>query len=290
MPFMLISIFVFIIGTIFGSFLNVCIHRLPREESIVWPGSKCPACGKLIAWYDNIPVFSFLVLGGRCRSCKIKISSRYWIIEILTGCAYLWIWFYFGLTLVALAAAILFSLLLVAAVVDLEHQIIPDEVSLGGLAVGFLLSALIPALHREVIWWRSLIDSGIGLVAGGGIIYLTGTIGNLWLFWVRHLGVQMRRNLYWRKKLSRYRHMKDSMGGGDVKLLAMLGAFLGWQKVLLVFFLGPVLALPLGLFLKFIRKKEVIPFGPFLSLAGWFVFLWGNQIINWYLSGIGFID
>ena len=259
MPFMLISIFVFLIGLIFGSFLNVCIHRLPCEESIVWPGSRCPSCRTSIAWYDNIPVLSFLALGGRCRSCKTKISSRYWMIEILTGCAYLWIWFYFGLTLIALAAAILFSLLLVAAAVDLEHQIIPDEVSLGGLAVGFLLSALIPALHREVIWWRSLIDSGIGLVAGGGIIYATGVLGNL-VF------------------------RKDSMGGGDVKLLAMLGAFLGWQKVFLVFFFGPVLALPFGLFLKFVKKEEIIPYGPFLALAGWLIFLWGDQLIAWYFN------
>ncbi len=256
---MLVSIFVFLIGLIFGSFFNVCIHRLPREESIVWPGSKCPSCGTSIVWHDNIPVLSFVALGGKCRTCKTQISSRYWMIEIITACAYLGIWFYFGLTFVALAAAILFSLLLVASVVDLEHQIIPDEVSLGGLAAGVLLSGFVPFLHHEVVWWRALIDSGIGLLAGGGMIYATGVIGN-------------------------FVFKKDSMGGGDVKLLAMLGAFLGWQKVLLVFFMGPVLALPFGLFLKFVKKEEIIPYGPFLALAGWLVFLWGDQLIAWYFN------
>lgn len=259
MPFILISIFIFIIGTIFGSFLNVCIHRFPRGESIVWPGSRCPACGKSIAWYDNIPILSFLALGGDCRNCKAKISPRYWVVEAVTGFVYLWIWFNFGITGKALAAAILFSLLFIATVVDIEQQVIPDEVSLGGLGAGLLLSAFVPSLQDEMIWWRALVDSGIGLLAGGGIIYATGVIGT-------------------------FIFRKDAMGGGDVKLLAMLGSFLGWQKVLLVFFLAPMLALPLGLFLKFVKKKEVVPFGPFLSLAGWIVFLWGSEIIHWYFG------
>ncbi len=261
MPFILISIFVFILGTIFGSFLNVCIHRFPREQSIVWPGSRCPSCGKSIAWHDNVPILSFLILGGQCRSCKVKISSRYWMVEAVTGFVYLWIWFHFGATVQGLTAAILFSLLFVASVVDLEHQIIPDEISLGGLVCGLLLSAWVPSLHRELIWWRSLIQSSIGLLVGGGVIYLTGILGSL-IF------------------------RKDSMGGGDVKLLAMLGSFLGWHKVMLVFFFAPVLALPLGLFLKFVKKQETIPFGPFLSLAGWFVFLWGDRLIAWYWYGL----
>ena len=175
----------------------------------------------------------------------------------MSGFFFLWIWLNFGATGEALAAAVLFSLLLVATVVDIEHQIIPDEVSLGGLVFGLFLSGLIPSLHHEVIWWRGLMQSVIGLLAGGGIIYLTGVIGN-------------------------FIFRKDSMGGGDVKLLAMLGSFLGAHKVLVVFFFAPVLALPFGLFLKFVKKKEVIPFGPFLSLAGWLAFLWGDQLIAWY--------
>ena len=262
--FVLDSIFVFILGTIFGSFFNVCIHRLPREESILWPSSRCPACRKPITWYDNIPILSTLVLRGRCRNCGARFTPRYFIVEFVTGCFYVWIWFYFGWEVKGFISAVLFSLLLIATVVDLEHQIIPDEISLGGLALGLLLSAIFPSsLHGEVVWWRGLLDALIGMLVGGGTIYLTGVIGS-------------------------FIFRKDAMGGGDVKLLAMLGAFLGWQKVILVYVLAPVLALPIGLFLKFTKGAQVIPFGPFLSLAGWLTFLWGDSFILWYFHGMKF--
>ena len=257
------SIFVFVFGAALGSFFNVCIYRLPREESIVWPASHCPACQKSITWYDNIPLLSIIVLGGKCRHCRGRISPRYFMIELITALSYLWIWSYFGFTIQAGVSVLLFSLLLIATAVDLEHQIIPDEVSLGGLGVGLLLSPLILSLHGETLWWRSLVDSLIGASVGGGMIYLTGIIGGL-IF------------------------RKEAMGGGDVKLLAMLGAFLGWKKVVAVYFLAPILALPLGLFLKFVKRESVLPFGPFLSLAGWISFLWGNQMITWYLGGMRF--
>lgn len=261
--FIVASTLVFILGTVFGSFLNVCIHRLPREESIFWPPSYCPACRKSVPWHDNVPVLSFLLLQGRCRRCGAGISVRYFMVELLTGLFYLWVWLNFGWTWRAVVAAILFSLLLVATFVDIEHQIIPDEVSVGGLGFGLLLSSLIPSLHGAVIWWRGLTDSLIGAVVGGAVIYLTGVLGNL-VF------------------------RKESMGGGDVKLLAMLGAFLGWKKVIFVYLLAPLLALPLGLFLKFVKRVEVVPFGPFLSLAAWISFLWGDRLIAWYLRGMGF--
>lgn len=261
MPFVLISIFVFILGTIFGSFFNVCIHRLPREESIVWPFSRCPACQHAIAWHDNVPILSIFLLKGRCRSCGAPIAYRYFIVELITGLFYLWIWFYFGWEVKGLVAAFLFSLLLIATVVDLEHQIIPDEISLGGLILGLLLGPILPLLHGQVIWWHGLIDAFIGALAGGGLIYVTGILGS-------------------------FIFRKDAMGGGDVKLVAMLGAFLGWKKVILVYLLAPILALPLGLFLKFVKREEVIPFGPFLSLAGWMSFLWGDQFVAWYFSSL----
>lgn len=259
--FILNSILVFALGTIFGSFFNVCIYRFPLEQSIVWPPSHCPGCKKRIAWRDNIPLLSFLALKGQCRHCGGKISPRYFAVEFITGIFYLWIWLAFGFTISGFIAALLFSLLLVATAVDLEHQIIPDEVSLGGLAAGLALSAVIPSIHHEMIWWRGLLDGVIGALVGGGIIYATGVIGSI-VF------------------------RKEAMGGGDVKLLAMLGAFLGWEKVILVFLLAPVLALPLGLFLKFVKRQEVIAFGPFLSLAGWIGFLWGDPLIHWYFSGL----
>lgn len=263
MPFVLSSIFIFVLGTIFGSFFNVCIHRLPREESIVWPPSRCPGCQKSIAWYDNVPILSMLFLKGRCRNCGTRIAPRYFVVELITGLFYLWIWFYFGWEVKGFVSAVLFSLLLIATVVDLEHQIIPDEVSLGGLGAGVVLSIVIPSLHGETIWWRGLVSSVIGSLVGGGVIYATGVIGSL-IF------------------------RKEAMGGGDVKLLAMLGAFLGWKKVILVYLLAPILALPLGLFLRFVKRTEVIAYGPFLSLAGWMCFLWGDQFIAWYFSGLRF--
>ncbi len=261
MSFVFISIFIFILGTVFGSFFNVCIHRLPREESITWPSSRCPACQKSIAWYDNIPILSMLFLKGCCRNCGARIAPRYFVVELITGLFYLWIWFYFGWEIKGLVSVVLFSLLLIATVVDLEHEIIPDEISLGGLGLGFLLSPVFPLLHGQTIWWWGLTDALIGALVGGGLIYVTGVIGS-------------------------FIFRKDAMGGGDVKLLAMLGTFLGWKKVVLVYLLAPILALPLGLFLKFVKRVEVIPFGPFLSLAGWMSFLWGDQFLSWYLGGL----
>jgi len=206
---------------------------------------------------------SFLLLQGRCRRCGAGISVRYFVVELFTALFYLWIWLNFGWTWRAVVAAILFALLLVTTFVDIEHQIIPDEVSVGGLGLGLLLSSLIPSLHGELAWWRGLIDSLIGVVVGGAVIYVTGVLGNL-VF------------------------RKESMGGGDIKLLAMLGAFLGWKKVIFVYLLAPVLALPLGLFLKFVKRTDVVAFGPFLSLAGWISFLWGDRIIVWYWNSMGF--
>ena len=251
------NLFVFILGATVGSFLNVCIHRLPREESIVWPSSRCPLCHKAIRWYDNIPIVSVVLLKGRCRWCQGKISLRYLVIELLTAISFLWIWLHFGLTIQTLVAAVLFSLLLIATVVDLEHQIIPDEVSLGGLGAGIVLSTLIPSLQDETVWFRGFVQSLIGALVGGAVIYATGVIGKL-IF------------------------RKEAMGGGDVKLLAMLGALLGWKKVLFVYLVAPFFALPVGLFVKFAKRTEIIPFGPFLSLAGWIAFLWADPILAWY--------
>ena len=257
------SLFVFILGTVVGSFLNVCIYRLPREESVIWPASKCPHCAHPIRWFDNVPILSFFILRGRCRDCQGEISVRYATIETLTGIIFLWVSVFFGWTAHGVVALILFCSLLVASVVDLEHQIIPDEISFGGLAVGLILSSVFPEIYQEAIWWKGLIQALIGALLGGGMIYVTGMIGD-------------------------FVFKKESMGGGDVKLLAMLGAFLGWKNAILIFLLAPILALPLGLFLKFARRVHVISYGPFLSLAGWISFVWGDKIIQWYLYGMRF--
>src|SRR3989338_368376 len=167
------NVFVFLLGAVVGSFLNVCIYRLPREESIVWPSSRCPLCHKPIRWYDNIPIASMILLKGRCRYCYGRISSRYLVVELLTAVSFLWIWLTFGLAIQTLVVALLFSLLFIATVVDLEHQIIPDEVSLGGLGAGIVLSTVVPSLHGETIWFKGSIASLLGALVGGAVIYAT---------------------------------------------------------------------------------------------------------------------
>lgn len=255
MPSELLDVFIFVFGLIVGSFLNVCIHRFPRDESVVAPGSHCPACKKHIEWYDNIPLLSFMWLRGKCRYCGVKISSRYFLIELITGIAFLASVRFFGLTGQAAASACFLALLLGMSATDMEHQIIPDEFSLGGVVLGVGFSVAFPVLHHETTILRGILMSVLGALAGGGVIYLTGLFGE-------------------------FVFKKESMGGGDVKLMAMVGAFLGWKSVLLVYFLSPLLALPLGIYVKFRKKEDYIPYGPFLSLSSVIVLFFGEFLLR----------
>lgn len=233
---------VFAFGACLGSFLNVCIYRLPREQSVVRPRSRCPHCRRSIAWADNIPVLSYLALGAKCRHCRKPIHWRYPLIELLTGAVTVAIFERFGMTPVALVYLAFVYGLIVASFIDLEFQIIPDEISLGGLALGVVASALLPQLHGTGSHLVGLGRSVTGLLVGGGLLYGTGLLGDL-LF------------------------RKESMGGGDIKLLAMAGSILGWKLAVLTFFIAPVLALIPGLFVLLLRRSHVIPYGPFLSLG-----------------------
>lgn len=255
MPSELFDLFIFVFGLIVGSFLNVCIHRFPRDESIVYPGSHCPGCNKPVAWYDNIPLLSYMLLRAKCRHCKIKISSRYFFIELITGIAFLASVRFFGWTGQAAASACFLALLLGMSATDMEHQIIPDEFSLGGIVLGFGFSVAFPILHHESTIPRAILMSVAGALVGGGAIYLTGIFGE-------------------------FVFKKESMGGGDVKLMAMMGAFVGWKGVLLVYFLSPLLALPLGIYVKFRKREDYIPYGPFLSLAGVVVLFFGEFLLR----------
>ena len=248
----LIGIFVFIFGICIGSFLNVCIYRWPKDESVVQPGSHCPSCNKSIAWYDNLPLISFLLLKAKCRYCGVKISWRYICVEFLTGAIWVAGWIYFGLTWKMGVAILLFTVLLGITLTDFETQLIPDNFTLPTMAAGLILSACFPALHRQEIWYLGLGFSLLGLLVGGGSLLLTGLLGNL-LF------------------------KKESMGGGDIKLLAMLGTFIGIKNIVLVFLIGPIIALPFALYMRFVHNDEVIPFGPFLAIAGAWMFLFGEQ-------------
>lgn len=259
MPDGLLLAFTFALGCCIGSFLNVVVYRLPREESIVRPRSRCTKCKRPIPWYDNIPLVSYVVLGGVCRHCRARFSVRYPVIELLTGLAAVAVIWRFGFTAAGWIYAAFLAALVAASFIDLEFQIIPDEISLGGLVVGLVLSLLVPALHGTDSHLAALGRSAIGVLAGGGVLYATGMLGD-------------------------FIFRKESMGGGDIKLLAMAGAVLGWQLVLVAFFLAPMLAVGPGLIVLFVKKSHVIPYGPFLSLALVIAMFFGYDLLR--ISGI----
>jgi leader peptidase (prepilin peptidase)/N-methyltransferase len=245
----------FALGSVIGSFLNVCIWRLPREQSVVRPRSRCPACEHPIAWYDNIPLVSFARLGGKCRHCRSRIRWRYPLVEAVTGAAVVAVVWRFGLSAQALVYAALVCGLVAVTFIDLEFQIIPDEISLGGLALGVGVSLLLPSLHGTESRWLALGRSLLGAAVGGGLLYGTGLVGNL-VF------------------------RRETMGGGDVKLLAMAGSLLGWKLVLLTFFLAPMLALVPGLIVLLVHRTHVIPYGPFLALGLFISMFAGAEILQ----------
>ncbi len=249
-------ILVFILGSIIGSFLNVCIYRLPRGESIISPWSHCPECKTPLAWYDNIPFFSYIALKGRCRECGTPISLRYILVEALTASVFLILYREFGLGIRFLTYIALMSSLIVISFIDAKYQIIPDEITIAGIILGIFFSFIFPTLQNVSTHLAGFLNSIVGAFVGGGSIYLTGLIGNI-VF------------------------KKESMGGGDVKLLTMVGAFLGWKLALLTFFIAPVFGSIIGIILKVKRKAEIIPYGPHLSLATFVALLWGQRILDW---------
>jgi leader peptidase (prepilin peptidase)/N-methyltransferase len=244
-----------------GSFLNVCIWRLPRNESIVWPGSHCPRCKAKIRWIDNVPVVSYLVLGGRCRDCRERIPWRYPAVELLGGAAAVAAVAVYGTTPYAVAAAVLFWSFIAVTFIDFEHQIIPDEITLPGIVGGVVFSAVWPAWHGTASHLEGLWGALLGLAAGGGILWGLGTVGE-WVF------------------------KKEAMGGGDVKLMAAVGAFLGWSDALLAVFLASFFGAFLGIGLRVFKGSERLPFGPCLVLGSVAALLWGEKIVSWYWGAV----
>ncbi|WP_456431389.1 prepilin peptidase [Thermosulfuriphilus sp.] len=251
-----VYIFSFLVGAVWGSFLNVCIFRLPRGCSIVSPGSHCPHCQSPIHWYDNIPLVSFLVLRGRSRCCQQPISWQYPLVETLSALLAVATVHRFGFSPLAILYFLFISALVVVTFVDLHHQIIPDEVSLSGIIVGLLASVLRSDL--------SLIDSALGVIVGGGILWLVAFV------YQRLTG-------------------REGMGGGDIKLLAMIGAFLGWKAIPFVIFLSALVGSLVGILLMLFKRgatiKLAIPYGPFLSLGALIWVFFGEKIILFYLGG-----
>jgi len=245
---------VFVLGCCIGSFLNVCIHRLPLEQSIVSPGSHCPVCSEPIHFYDNLPLLSYLLLGGRCRRCRTAIPWRYPLVELLAGLLALALWTRFGWA-AATGIYFLFSAaLLVVTFIDLDHQIIPDRITLPGIPL-FGLAAL---LFLDRAWQEVL----LGILAGGGSLW-----GVAWVY-SRITG-------------------KEGMGGGDIKLLAMIGALLGWQGVLFTIFSASALGTVVGLVLMLHARgnmKMAIPFGPFLAVGALTYLFFGPHLVELYLG------
>lgn len=264
---MISNIIVFIFGSIVGSFLNVCIHRMPLEESVVWPRSHCPHCKKRIPAYDNVPFLSYILLGGKCRFCHKRISLRYPLVEFLTALVFLWFYNIFGLTYDFFVYVLFVSAMIIATFVDLKHRIIPDEVSVGGVIIGFILSTIKGvSLKPAAFEFQPMLDSFLGIIIGGGIIYLAGAIFDLFYF----------------KLLKRpaIQGETESMGGGDIKFLAMIGAFLGWEKAVLTFFIAPFFGAVIGVINLLVKKDHTIPYGPFLAIGAIVAMFWGERILR----------
>ncbi|GFO55168.1 type 4 prepilin-like proteins leader peptide-processing enzyme [Geomonas sp. Red276] len=243
----------FVLGAVVGSFLNVCIYRLPNHESVVFPPSHCPNCDYQIRWYDNVPIVSYLLLRGRCRGCGEHISLQYPIVELLNGLLTVALFWKFGLGLIFAIFFVYTCTMVVLTFIDLEHQILPDIITLPGIVAGFGISFLFPGFG----WLNSL----IGILAGGGSLLLIA------------FGYQLITK-------------KDGMGGGDIKLLAMMGAFFGWQGVLFIIFVASLLGSVIGISVMLAQKKDsnlAIPFGPFLAGASLIFVFFGKRIIYWYL-------
>jgi len=240
-------------GAVVGSFLNVCVYRLPLGKSVVWPASACPKCRRELLWYENVPVVSWLVLRGRCRTCATPISIQYPLVEAITAAMFGLAWWYYGPG-VLLASRLLFGCaLIVLFAIDLEHHLLPNVITLPGIVLGFAFS-----FFTEPGWEASL----IGLLAGGGSLYAIAEI----YYRVRH---------------------EEGLGMGDVKMLAMIGAFLGWKLALLTLMLASFAGTIIGLLLIVTQRggmKYALPFGTFLALGAAAAASVGPGLLDWYVG------
>ncbi|GAB4544488.1 MAG: A24 family peptidase [Thermodesulfovibrionia bacterium] len=256
---------VFIFGAVIGSFLNVCIYRIPRGSSIVSPPSSCPDCGGKIRFYDNIPIISYIILGGRCRYCKSNISIRYPVVEFINAVLYTLILYRFGINNVyALLVYFTFiSSLVVITFIDLEFQIIPDRITIPGIPLSLIFGATIlpdPFFRYDLLGFKA---SLIGILSGGGLFYLIAVVGSA-IF------------------------KQDAMGGGDIKMMAMIGGLLGWKGVIFTTFVGSLIGSIVGIIIFILkgRKRGIkIPFGPFLAIGAISSLLIGQEALYWYLYG-----
>jgi leader peptidase (prepilin peptidase) / N-methyltransferase len=246
-----------LLGLAVGSFLNVCIYRIPLGRSVVSPASRCPQCDTALQWIDNIPVVSYLVLGGRCRKCHAPISMRYPIVELIMMAVFLVHYYVFGLDPILVPRLLFASAMIVLFAIDLEHHLLPNVITLPGIVIGFAFSLLLPP---------GPLSSLIGILIGGGVLWLIGEA------YYRFAG-------------------QEGMGGGDVKMLGMIGAFLGWKLVLITLVFSSITGAIIGLGLIATRRgdmKYALPYGTFLALAGLLASLQGDRIAAWYAGMYGY--
>jgi leader peptidase (prepilin peptidase)/N-methyltransferase len=255
MPDIILYSTVFLLGAVIGSFLNVCIYRMPRGMSIVSPASRCPNCNSAIMPYDNVPIFSYVFLGGKCRMCKARISLRYPLVEFLNAVLYVSVFWKYGAEWNTLVYFVFCSALIVITFIDLDFQIIPDRITLPGIPLGLLAGCFVmpdPFARASLLGFKA---SLIGFLVGGGLFYSIAVLS------------------------------RGGMGGGDIKMMAMVGALSGWKSVLLTTFVGSLTGAAVGIFLMVFKgrgRKTKIPFGPFLALGSLTTLFFGQEIFNWY--------
>ncbi len=278
LPIFIGYIFVFIIGAVIGSFLNVVIHRVPNEESIVFPGSACPKCGNAIAGYDNIPIVSWLLLRGKCRNCKVPISIRYPAVELLTALSFVLVFWKFGLDVLLPVGLIFVAVTIALMFIDAEHMILPNVITYPFFVFAFLVRIIYPIAFGTVFsdmvigpmasmsgypeWVVSLVGAILGALAGGGSLWLIGEV------WMRARGV-------------------EAMGLGDVKMMLGFGALLGWRLALFSIFIAAFAGAVIGIAVIAKQKdkdfQSQIPFGIFLGVGSVIALLFGEQVIGWYM-------
>lgn len=261
----MLHLIVFVFGTLIGSFLNVCIVRIPSGQSVISPPSRCPKCNHGVAFFDNIPLISYIFLRGRCRACGETISPRYFLVELLMGTFAIALFERFGLSFSFFVSFLFVAALIVISFIDLDVRIVPDVISLPGIICGLVLSLVgYFAIGRDVDLVPSPVSSIIGILAGGGFLLATA-----WLY-EKFTGV-------------------EGMGGGDIKLLAMIGAFLGWPSIPITLFIASLVGSVVGLSCMALTgagRRLALPFAPFLCSGAILFIFFGEQIIRFYLPPV----